>query len=218
MKAVLLRAPIEAVEIQHDGAVLRFDLDYFEDQKGGVFGMDNSPNMVDPFAEINQYWSRLRPTLQQEIFDIYREIRNILDDYSDLRTLQERMRYQLKALMERHQYEDVEFFVQLNVPIIIPADVEEVFDPHSINIIGTRERTYIKEDYRQLVILSIAMRPLGIIWGEYIGIVENEVSNTWKEMNAFYLLLDTWVLDSEPMKRLATYVDANVQAMVGGGR
>lgn len=212
MKAELLRAPIADVRVSHLGDSVSFDLKYWEKQSGNMFGKDGDENILEPFNEINQYWASLPEETQLQIFLMYKKIRELLDTEYEIEPLQEKLTNIFSVMMDYHRFEDIKHFIDVNIYIYIPNDIDSVFDPKSTNIIGTRERTYIKEDYKSLVILSIALRPLGIVWGEYIMKAEKAVSNIWKELNAFYLLLDTWVLESEPMKRLEVYVEANVSA------
>lgn len=214
MRAELKHAPIADVHVSHGGETVVFDLSYFENSKGGTFGLEGDELGLDPFSEINVYWSQLKEVDQLAIFNTYREIREVMDSDYEIKSLQEKLFLLLGKLMSYHSFEAMELFMRYNVVFSIPSDIEAVFDLVANNIIGTRERTYIREDYRQLIILSIALRPLGILWGEYINRVERVVGNVWKESNAFNLLIATWVLDSEPLKRLETYVKANVDAMV----
>ena len=156
------------------------------------------------------YWKRLPEEQQAHIFLLYRQIRDAMDTIFNLRSLQERMTDLTTQLANMHSYEALDHFTRFYSPIIVPNDIGEFFDPNNIEIIGTREKTYIKEDYRQLILLSIALRPIGVYWGEYINRVESEVDTTWKELTAYYLILKSWIPESEPLQRLEIYVRANV--------
>lgn len=214
MKAELIRAPVADVVVSHMGETVRFSISYWEKSTGGTFGKEDDDITLEPFNEINRYWSNLSIDTQTHIFMIYKKMREVLDNEYELERLQSAMTGLFSGLMQFHSYDDIQFFTKLNVLIKMPSDIDAVFDPESTSVIGTPERTYIQSDYKDLIVLSIALRPLGIVWGEYIKHVEKPVSNIWKELNAFYLLQDTWVLDSKPMKRLEVYVEANVRARI----
>lgn len=212
MKAVLVRAPVADVIIEHEGEQVKFDFKYFENKKGGKFGAEGDINVVDPFSEINSYWSILAEDKKSIIFSVYKRVRDVLDTEFDLNIIQEKMTYLTTELMQFHEFEMVSGYVKFNIFFRIPDGIEDVFDPNSNNKVGTRERTYIKEDFRDLITMSIALRPMGVFWGEYIKKVEKEVSNVWKELSAFYLLRNTEIINSKPMARLETYINANIDA------
>lgn len=214
MHAELLRAPVADVVIHHLGETVRFNLKYWEKQNGNTFGKEDDDITLEPFYEINMYWKSLPEAAQAQLFGYYLNIRRLLDEEFDLEMLHRKLSIIFSDIMKHHSYQDIKSFADSRLNIRIPKDFDDQFDPGSTNVIGTRERTYIKEDYRDLVILSIALRPLGVVFGEYINKAEKAVSNIWKELNAFYLLLDTWISQSEPMKRLEVYVEANVAAKV----
>lgn len=210
MQAIFNRAPVVSVTIEHQGETVEFDFKYYERSTGAVFGTIENVLIPDPFNEINNYWKRLPEEQQAHIFLLYRQIRDAMDTIFNLRSLQERMTDLTTQLANMHSYEALDHFTRFYSPIIVPNDIGEFFDPNNIEIIGTREKTYIKEDYRQLILLSIALRPIGVYWGEYINRVESEVDTTWKELTAYYLILKSWIPESEPLQRLEIYVKANV--------
>lgn len=214
MHAELLRAPVADVRITHHGEEVIFDLKYFERKTGQIFGAEDSEVIIEPFEDINRYWAMLSEEKQSEIFRIYRYIKETMLTVFDLRSLQQTMTQLTTELMNYHQYSDIDHFMRFNSFINIPSDISETFEPDNSVIIGTREQTYIKEDYRQLAVLSVALRPLGIFIGEYINNIEGAVDTTWKELTAFYLILKSWIPESEPFKRFEVYINANVDAKI----
>lgn len=71
----------------------------------------------------------------------------------------------------------------------------------------TRDKTYTIEDYRSFVTLSILMRAMTPIWGEFIFLTKNEFKS-WKEFYAFQLISHAQVSESPAMERLRSYVQA----------
>lgn len=214
MQGQLIRAPVADIELSHDAETLVFDISFFENEKGGSFGTDQSSILIDPLAELNRYWAACRPEKQVAIFQCFKALRQALDERLEFEQLQAVFRQQAIMLLELHSFEDMDYFIRNNIHMPIPADIIDVFDPTTSDLIGTRERTYVKEDYRQLIILTLCIRPLGIVWGEYIKYVENKIGTVWKEYNAYQMLLGTWVRDSKPFLRLQEFVDGNLEAAI----
>jgi hypothetical protein len=214
MQGQLIRAPVADIELSHNEETITFDISFFENVNGDNFGTDQSPILIDPLTELNRYWRAARPDKQTAIFNCFKAMRQALDDRMSFDELQAVFTQQAILLMELHSFEDMDFFIRNNIHMPIPADIIDVFDPTTSDLIGTRERTYVKEDYRQLIILALCIRPLGIVWGEYIRYVENEVGTVWKEYNAYQMLMNTWVKESRPFLRLKEFVDGNLEAAI----
>lgn len=214
MFAELLRAPIADVVLHHGEETLRFNLKYFEKSKGATFGTLESEVMLEPFDEINRYWATQPEEKQRAVFEIYRRVREALNATYDAQTLSKQLNQCTIELMALHPLDSVDLFQRFTLNCPIPEDIGTEFDPMNTNVIGTRAMTYIREDYKQLLTLSLAIRPMGVFWGEYINSVEKEVSNDWKEINAYNLLRGSWVYTCPAMERLETYIQANVEAEI----
>jgi hypothetical protein len=73
-----------------------------------------------------------------------------------------------------------------------------------------REMTYLRKDYQELSALSVALRPMVPIWGEYIHSTGEQAGGMFKEYQAMDLLYDTEIPHVEAMDRLLVYMEHSV--------
>ena len=162
------------------------------------------------FEQINGYWSYIQPSVQDKIFNIYKQIREVYDSVWDVNELTIRLHALVKELFELHLLDDIHHWTWFHSNALLPDGLRESFkDSHETP--GTRERTYLKDDYKWLVSLSISLRIMIPIWGEFIA--RTKKNNTvFKEYYAFLLLSHSNLINSEPMERLRVYVEHSLPA------
>lgn len=166
---------------------------------------------VDIFHQINGYWSKIDMELQDKIFDCYRRIHITFDEIWETEDLARALLPLIAELCSYHKLDDIRQWMDFHSDVVMPQKLDDEFsDSHGA--IGTRERTYLREDYKQLVVLSIALRPMLLVWGEYVFRTEKEHGTNWKEYKAFQLLSHSYILsaDCPPMVRLQRYVELSL--------
>ena len=165
----------------------------------------------DIFEQINGYWKHLTPAAQDKIFDIYSRIRDVFDSIWDTNQLTQDLYPLVAELYTFHELAEIRHWIDFRSDLAIPEGLRDSFK-ESYETPGTRERTYLKEDYRWLVALSIGMRVMIPIWGEFISRTWREAGTTFKEYYAFKLLAYSSIAKSEPMERLRVYVEHSLPA------
>lgn len=205
---------IGMTEMTHNGATIAWDI--------SVIDKTSFSGKFDIFEELNRYWGKQSATKQDKIFDVYRRIKEAFGSvwsYDELiMTL-----YKLVAeLMELHSLADVEHYVSFYSNIRIPADLGETFK-ESYETSRTRERTYLKSDYQKLVVMTLALRCMIPVWGEFISRTEDELGTTYKEYYATRLLMMSSIVHSEPWEKLRVFVEQSlpndkslISAIMGG--
>lgn len=194
----------------------------------------------DVFEQINAYWAKaLNEREQDQLFDLYQEIKNVFDEVWDT----EQLRNQLVNLIARlfHQvgpmgsnnlmaaggavpnFHDLvrirhwmDFYANLHVPDNVSAEFTQADSPYD------RKGTYVREEYRWLVALGIALRAMIPIWGEFIFRTRKEIGTQFKEYESMRLLRkstifepadNTWPDDGtarHPMERLRDFIEAKI--------
>ncbi|MNU19679.1 hypothetical protein D3C71_79120 [compost metagenome] len=166
----------------------------------------------DIFEQINGFWKHQPAAVQDKIFDVYQRIRNVYDATWDTSSELTRALYPLVAeLFTYHELPAVRHWVDFHSTIATPETLKDTFK-ESYEQPGTRERTYLKEDYRNLVVLTVALRAMVPVWGEFISLTYRENGTTLKEYYAFRLLAHANVMKSEAMERLRVYVEHSLPA------
>lgn len=170
----------------------------------------------DVFDYINRYWQSLPESSQDSIFNIYKEVQVGFDTIYNKNELTVYLCDCVKRLLEFHSLEAMSNWIQYKSDIILPSTtlIPVVF-VGSIDNNTTRDKTYLQSDYLGLLALSLSLRTLVPIWGEYIFINRNDTGTTFKEFYSFQLLKESDLIESPPMLKLKTYIDktANTDVM-----
>ena len=164
---------------------------------------------VDIFEQINAFWQTLPAEQQDKIFDVYNRTLNVLRTCWINNDLGGLLTPLINELVNLHDMEKIRYWMDYQSNLQLPMRLDEKFVEQQQSSY-TRDKTYLKEDYKQLVMLSIAIRPMIPIWGEFLYKTEDDSGTQWKEYYAYLLLEQTSLMKTEPMIKLLTYVDRNV--------
>ena len=197
-------APVSAI-LEHNEEIIEWNIALYDKI---IIKKD-----YDIFDQINKYWEYLPKATQDQIFAIYKRTKEVFDNTWDSDQLTKELYTLIADLYQFHELTDIRHWVNFHSDLALPRDIDlrEVF-VESDETPGTRERTYLKEDYKWLVTLSIALRVVIPIWGEFISRTRKETGTVFKEYYAFKLLSYSSIARSEPMERLRIYVEHSLQA------
>ena len=191
------------VRLEHNNEILSFSI--------SVFNKKSFQGPYDVFAEINEYWSYLPIDIQNRVFNIYKEIQQSYDDLSLGTDLTTYIGDKVAELISYHSLTNLYDWMMFRSNIRIPDGFEQDYE-HSLDNNTSREKTYTKSDYVQLLTLSLCLRCMIPVWGEYISITRQEKGTIFKEFYAFRLLTQSDLINSVPMEKLRVYIDHIVGA------
>jgi len=204
----LLGTPTEVI-MEHNDEQVMWNIALFD--KMNTTDRSGLEEKFDIFEQINAYWAYLPIQKQANIFASYKNIKNIFDMVWDTTELTKQLYVTVADLFSHHELADIKHWIDFHSNLILPNKLEETFkDSHENQ--GTRERTYLKDDYKWLLSLSVALRIMIPIWGEFIARTKKETGTVFKEYYAFKLLAYTNIARSEPMERLRVYVEHSLPA------
>ena len=169
----------------------------------------------DIFKEINEYWMSCGIDKQNAIFAAYQEIHAVFAEFlllgtdMDVVDLLPRLRPKIAKLFEYHKQEDVYKWYRDYSGIGVPSGIPDVFN-EAEGRPGTRDQTYDRADYERLIVLSVSIRCVVPVWGEFILRTEGVIGNHLKEYWALTLLRESNIMTSPAMARLRRYIDAMV--------
>jgi hypothetical protein len=190
--------------LQHKGLELKWNIKLID--KASI-----APGL-DIFHQINGFWDKRTPEQQDAIFECYRRIHVTFDEVWETEDLARALLPLIADLEALHPLDDVKHWMDFQSDIKLPSDLKDQFtDSHAA--IGTRERTYLRDDYKQLVVLSVVLRPMLLVWGEYVFRTEKEHGTNWKEYKAFELLAGSYIFEEgkcPPMERLRRWVELSL--------
>jgi hypothetical protein len=195
---VLLSAQVPSVRITHRDVTLSFSI--------SVFGRGNFQNGYDVFEHINEYWAHLSDVDQDAIFAIYTRIHQSTENNLSKDDLIAYLSDQVTQLLEYHHLPLIQDWVMFRSNIHIPDAFGNEY-LYSVDQNTSREKTYTRSDYVQLVALSVALRCMVPVWGEHISYIRKDSGTLFKEFYAFQLLSKSPLLQSEPIEKLKIYID-----------
>lgn len=203
------------------------------------------------FDCINAYWKTLPADRLDGIFAIYQKIHETMQTGRDIYSLNQSLTNLVAQLYALMPYEEIRHWVNYKADVKIPASILVDYTPSQMSrglpsalkkqpqpdpdgpvqlpsisaadLNYPKELTYLRRDYQELAVLSVALRPMVPIWGEYIKLTGEQVGGMFKEYEAMRLLYETDIPNVEPTQRLLTYMEywaANEQtshsAIMGG--
>lgn len=173
----------------------------------GTYERTKLPKSGDIFAEINRFLASLPVNRQQLIWETYREMHNELTNVrasSNMDDLPDRLRSLTTELYRLIDIDDLERwafgFIKIDYPSAVMATVTNELNP---------EKTYVKSDYDYLVVLTLAVRFMMPIWGEYNRTILTLVGKH-KEHQSLYLLADTKVIEHTAVRRLVVFIESMI--------
>lgn len=179
---------------------------------GNVFGRKSLCDAgFDVFQQINEYWATLPMAKQDQIFEVYKEVDSAFELVGDNDTVYSVLNNCIKKLLALHPLEALEFFLATHPAICVPETVKEL-PPDPTENMFTSEKTYTRRDYFPLLALSLFLRTVLPIWGQYIDTVRRSSEMNRKEFIAMQLLNGTGLLESPAMNRLRVYINAAVSS------
>lgn len=211
-----LSGQVAQATMSHKGQTLHWNLSLFEKLEKSTTRQRNErssevlPNF-DIFEQINSYWAYLDVSVQDKIFDVYQRIRDTFWAIWNTQELTKALYPLVAELFQYHDLEEVRHWYNFKSTLTIHPnwDLKEEFPTDRDNSM-MRDRTYLKEHYRQLTVLAVAIRAMIPIWGEFITRTHKEKGTALKEYYAFKLLAFSNIMHSVAMERLKLYVEASL--------
>jgi len=184
--------------------------------EGGIYErqIKDAPGADNPIRLLNEYWEYLgqySPEKIERIFEIYRVIRGIFDDYNDIDTLQYRCIPLVSELLDFHAPEDMTRWLMTKTNIVIPADLQVEY-VHNDEKPGSRDKTYLRGDYIKLIGMCMSLRCMIPVWSHFIWLTKGDAGTDWKEETAFHLISRSCVYNCEAMVNLRKYAQEIVNA------
>lgn len=208
---------LSVVRITHRGESL--DWDVAKTYKGG----GNKSNSDDGdalssglFDEINDYLATLSKSEQDRLWDVYRQCKHALTTGEDTASISARLRALVKEMYEIIDFDDLRNHVLKNIKFPYPSSVRETLSENYAS--RPADTTYIAEDFRGLVVLTIAFRPMVPIWGEFMQIATKDPPPNNREVQAFRLLRDSSIIQRPELMRLQRYVEAATEKTASSDR
>lgn len=193
---------------------ISFHMSYY--RKGNRDNRDVSVSN-SPYFEFNAWLANKDVRWQQNVFGLYKEIRDIVNVENDVEILIIELNKVFIKLYSTISLTEVRDWVNSGACINVP------FKSNVVNINNIKEKTYTREDYTNLIAYSLLLRFVAPVWGEIMNRLSSYFGKTAKETYALELLAHTELMGCEAQYRLEEYIDSikeefnEVNVIVTGG-
>ena len=203
MKATVSFAMSRAMLTHGDLPPLEFSI--------STFGKDSfSSEGIELFYFLSSYWESLSAQENLEIYQLYKQFQDVTDTVLDKDERSTLITDISTKLMLYHNSEKVKNWISNNPEIKIPEDIPETC-VEDIDRNVTHDRTIVRQDYLKIISLSLVLKAMVPIWGEYIPTIRNEAGTSHKEIYAFNLLKDTEYYFCRAVEAITKYIEATVK-------
>ena len=203
-----------SADVTHgNNEVISFNIEGFAKAYSSSNDNINSNNIFDVLNNYLSYLDSLEET-KDNTTEIYDNLKIMLDvllsSNDDINILIQRLQAISVYIVEAINIDKLEYWVNniadINLPIL-PVEYNQSICG------GTRETTYLKTDYRDLVVLAIATRVFVPIWGELVDVIKKTISQD-KEYYCYLLLVKTKLYKHKALSFLRNYVKLNLIRLI----
>ena len=188
--------------VTHNEESLNFDISSFDKKRFQKF---------DVFEHINDYWHGLLPHEQDYVFSVYKKIHTAFMEISNRNKLSMALYPLVAELLDVHNFERIKFWLQFHKNVNPPSP--EIFKEEYIvneERTSTREQTYLIHEFFDIRTLSLLLRAVVPIWGEFLARTKKETGTDFKEYYTYQLLCKSEIINSAPMIKLGTYIESSL--------
>lgn len=176
--------------------------------EAGIYKTQFRPDF-DLFEHLNQFWQHISPAEADHIFNLYRRIHDVMESGYEVQFLIVELIPEITELLNAHNFERVRmwwvYHTNIQIPEAVPAEyIGDLGRP------GSREKTYIKSDYKDLITMTLILRAMVPVWGRFLEDNKTSVGNPFKEQTGLQLIGASDLFTSPAMAKLATYISSNV--------
>ncbi len=163
------------------------------------------------FVELNEYLKKFSMDENESIFQLYSSIQNSLFASMSYDMIHKEVRRYTAALLNYFNFESVKDFVRSNYNIPIPTNFIASFQEDVVKNI-TRDKTYTREDYVELIAIVIVFKALLPVFAEYIGVIKTEVGKEYKELYVLSIIDDSQYKDHRVIQKLGDYIRGHLKS------
>lgn len=194
------------VSVTHGDQKLEFSISTFKKRR--------LTSDFDVFQQINAFWASRTESEQKKIFDIYSDIHGEFVDTFKREPLKDRLKVHVNKLLTLNDLEVIGHWAAFSndCNMQIPESVPQVF-VEDINRNLTVSKTYTEPEYRRLAVLSLALRCMIPVWGEYLHVIKNDTADAIMDMVAFQLVDDIYNSSVPAVAKLMDYISSNLGSL-----
>lgn len=161
----------------------------------------------DVYGQLHRFWASKPLSFQKAVFSHYQRASELFFRINDKNFLAIELKKVLADLFKLHPFNEMREWLLYKSGVTLPdidknyvADTDREYTP---------EKTYIYNEYVDILTTAFVLRLAVPIWSYYIRIVKDHKGTGLKEHAAFQLLEDTYIYDSPAINKVVAYITAN---------
>lgn len=154
------------------------------------------------YGPLNEYWHILPMDLQDEYQRVYVEAFELIEMETSFEVLQIELRSLVTRLLNLVNHEHLRSWVLEYGRIAYNSDIHDHYTGEY-----PRRQTYLKDEYNELVVLSMYFKMVTPIWGKFMYVAP-PLDPAFKELVTYDLLKESCVHRLPAMDRLKDYCEA----------
>lgn len=174
-------------------------------------------NIDTLYEPINEYLVTLSPIVQKQIYDVY--YRLYVNDYKnnfDDPVVVTKIEVKIKQVTELLGYENFKIWLhQQTDRIIYPEGILTGY-VHDPDMNTTREKTYVKGEYTDLIALIMFFRMLVPLYADFYNRIKQATPHYYYKILMLFVRSD--IAECAEIEKFRAYIDANQQTLIGGGK
>lgn len=220
--SIYTKRSFSMVSVTHPGEnELIFNASGYANTKPGAVVVDSESEFgqrVELFVEVNEFISRMPKADQDALYECYARLESVYSSYGGMGqsakhssdSLDNMLADIIGDIFKIVKLQDIRDYIVGNKKIKLPAELSDEYITSDKITPLYMERTYRKSEYLDLTAVAMALRFVIPVWGTYLPISGKENSPDMKEYNGYKLLDKSELYTCDALKRLETYVRANL--------
>lgn len=161
------------------------------------------------FEHTNIFLKKLNESDRKELFGLYAQARDILKISASATIMLADITEIIKRIYQIIKYDDVRHYVYRG-DIRFPAHLKTEYTENDLRTRNYQIRTYLRDEYIDLVVLVMGLRFMLPIWGDLTEAIKKQHGNLVKEHLVVKELRKTEIANWPPYDRLSKFVDHTV--------
>jgi hypothetical protein len=161
------------------------------------------------FNQLNTFLKTLDKNTVDTLFNIIKDIYNDINSSLPISLMFKSIRDRVSTFLSYFIFQDVINFVNFSPEITIPSSFKDSFVSDITKNI-TRDKTYTRKDYVELVALILILKALLPVFTHYMTVIEGEVGKQYKEDYVFSIINNSQYYESKPLEKLKTYIQSTL--------
>lgn len=179
---------------------------------------DNNLTAFDFLIEYIKFRCSKDPTYDVGLYKLYSSAMDVLGAYSTTEVINKQLQEVMFKIIDHLDYNTIRNWIPTFSGFTVPTAVNVEFDDIIIRDgLGTREQTYVRDDYIGLSSLAVIFKALLPIWSHYIFIRSIDIAYILRDYYVFNLIHEHPVFSSDAFNKLQIYVDTTKEKQLGGG-